>query len=100
MRLDVRLAHYVQAVLVAQVQECWVVGIVARTYRVAVVLLHRYDVGAHILTSHCFAAYRMVIVTIHATNGDSPIVYSHLAGFDTNTTKSGDKRGVLPLGSE
>ena len=100
MRLDVCLAHHVQAVLVAQFQEHSIVGIVARAHRIAIVLLHRNDVGAHILASHCFAAYRMMVVTIHTTNGDSPIVYSYLAGFHTNPSKPGDKRCVLPLGPE
>ena len=79
MRLDVRLCHDIQAVLVAQVEECRVVGVVAGAHRVAVMAFHRNNVVSHVVNRHCLAAHGVVIVAIHTANRDAPAINANLA---------------------
>ena len=72
----------------------------ARAHCIAVVLLHRNDIGAHVPECYCFTAHGMVVVAIDATNGDAPIIYSYLAVFYSNPSKAGYQRCVLALRSE
>ena len=94
-RFNVGLGDDVQPVLVAQVEERGIVRVVAGAHRVAVVALHRDDVVDHVLARHGLAAQRVVIVAVHAADGDAAVVDAHFAVFDADAPEPGDERGVL-----
>jgi len=99
-RLDIGFGNDVQPVLVAQVEERGVVRVVAGAHRVAVVALHRDDVVDHVLARYGFAAQRVVVVSVHAADGDAAGVDAHLAVLDANAPEPGDERGVLARRTE
>ncbi len=100
MRLDVCLIDDVQPVLVTQIQERWIVRVVAGAHCIAVVLLHRNHIGTHVVPGYRFTSLRMMIVAIYSANSDALIVDPYFAVFHTNASKSRYQRRVLALWTE
>ena len=66
--LHIGLGHQHDAVLVAQLIEARIVGVVGRTHRVDVVLLHELEVAAHVIETHGAALVVIVIVAVDAVH--------------------------------
>ena len=80
--LQIGLGSEVDAVLVAQVIPAGVVGIVTRTYRIDVQLLHNLDVLNHALYRDDIAAVRIQLVAVGTLDEDGLTVEEQLASFD------------------
>ena len=75
--LVVGLGHDVEAVLVAQLVEARVVGVVGAAHRVDVVLLHQAQVPQHVLQVDDGPGNRVGVVPVDAAQGDGPAVEVH-----------------------
>ena len=69
-RLEVRLVHEVEAVLVRKVIPARIVRVVAQAHAVYVVALHELDVLDHPLVRNCVAMVRVHLVAVHALEQD------------------------------
>ena len=94
-RLDVRLRHHVQAELVTEIEECWIVRIVTCADRIAVVAFHCNDVVAHVFTSHCLASFGVMILPIDTAQRDTPPVHAHLTLGHLDAAKTRNQRREL-----
>ena len=102
--LVVGLGHDVEAVLVAQLVEARVVGVVGAAHRVDVVLLHQAQVPQHVLQVDDGPGGRVGVVPVDAAQGDGPAVEVHdgVAHLDLadahpvgdDLTRRGDDQGV------
>ena len=86
--LDVRFVDHVQPVLVAQVVEAVVVGIVRGAHGVDVGALHREDVLAHVVDGDGLSPLGMMIVAIDAHHRDRTSVHAHQTIDDPDPTKA------------
>mmetsp|Transcript_13555 Transcript_13555/g.37268 ORF Transcript_13555/g.37268 Transcript_13555/m.37268 type:complete len:387 (+) Transcript_13555:2214-3374(+) len=77
MTLDVRLGNQVQAVFVTELVPHWVVRVMGTTHRVEVVSLHELDVLQHCLTPYDMSRLRIVLMSIHASDGQLLAVEQH-----------------------
>ena len=78
--LVVGLRHDVEAVLVAQLVEARVVGVVGAAHRVDVVLLHQAQVPQHVLQVDDGPGGRVGVVPVDTAQGDGPAVEVHDGG--------------------
>ena len=102
--LVVGLGHDVEAVLVAQLVEARVVGVVGAAHRVDVVLLHQAQIPQHVLQVDDGPGSRVGVVPVDAAQGDGPAVeaddgVAHLDLADTHPVDDdlvgrGDDQGV------
>ena len=76
MTFDIRFINDIQAVFITEVVETMVIRIMRRANCIDIGALHRDDVLAHIFNRYCFAFVGMVIVTIHAHDGDGPTIHT------------------------
>mmetsp|Transcript_19423 Transcript_19423/g.67674 ORF Transcript_19423/g.67674 Transcript_19423/m.67674 type:complete len:215 (+) Transcript_19423:2978-3622(+) len=77
MTLDVRLGNQVQAVFVTELVPHWVVRVMGTTHRIEVVSLHELDVLQHCLTPYDVSRLRIVLMSIHASDGQLLAVEQH-----------------------
>ena len=78
MRLDIRLCHYIDTVLVAKVIPKIVVGIMAGAHGVQVELLHHLDVLQHTFARDDITAVRVHLMTVGALEEDGLAVDKYL----------------------
>ena len=86
--LQVCLSHHVKAVLVAQVVEVVVVGIMACTYGIYVEFLHYADVLEHTLAGYHVTAVRVQFVAVHSLEQHRLPVYQDLGVHNLHLPES------------
>ena len=88
MGLDVRLVDHVQAVLVAQVVEPRIVGIVGTAHGVHVMLLHQVEVATHRLLRQRPAVVGVELVAVHPEDRDGLAVDQQLVVAHLHRTEA------------
>ena len=96
-RFDICFTHHIQTMLVTQIKESRVIGVMARAHCIAVVSLHRQHISEHVVAGHCFATLWVMIVAIDATNRDALTIHPHFASFNANAPEPGDERSEFSL---
>ena len=94
-RLDVRLVHHVEPVLVGQLVEAGQVWVVRRPDRVDVEPLHKPDVLEHPRLVHHVAPLGVVFVPVHAPEHDRTAVQEQLAVRRLDPPEAHPDRGGL-----
>ena len=95
MALHIGLGDQHNAVLVAQLVEARVIGIVRGAHRVDVVLLHELQVAAHAIEAHGAALVIVVIVTVDAMHLKVGAVEVDMVALDRHLGKALAMRHVL-----
>jgi len=85
---NVGLAHNVEAVLVAQIVETRIVGIVARAHGVDVELLHQLHIATHFIHRNGFSVLRTVVVAVHAHHFHRLTIHQEHIAIDFHIPKT------------
>ena len=93
--LHIGLGDQHDAILVAQLVEARVVGVVGRAHRVDVVLLHELQVAAHAIEAHGAALVIVVIVAVDAMHLKVSAVEVDMIALDRHLGKPLAMRNVL-----
>ena len=93
--LHIGLGDQHDAILIAQLVEARVVGVVGRAHRVDVVLLHELQVAAHAIEAHGAALVIVVIVAVDAMHLKVSAVEVDMIALDRHLGKTLAMRNVL-----
>ena len=86
--LNVRLIHHIESIFVAQLIEQRMVGIVARTHRIHVQLLHQFQVGHHDVPTLHMPQAVVMLVTVHALDIHRYPVHQQFRVLDFNPAET------------
>ena len=97
--LEVGLVHHIQAVLVAQVVEARVVGVMAGAHGVDVVPLHVHHIPQHLFHRHAASAPAAPLVAVDALDDDPLAVHQHQAVLHLDAAQAGAAGDLLGAGA-
>ena len=93
--LQVGLIPDIQTILVANIVEARVVGIVRGAHGVEIVALHHQDVGQHIFVRHILAVLVVVVVAVGTLDVNHLAVDQQFAVFDLDFAEADPVRIIL-----
>ena len=104
MTLDVRLAHHVETILIAELIPLRIVRIVRGTHGIDVELLHHLHILHHLTDAEGSAVYGIVFLSVHTLDGDGYTVYQklsvlHFDGTETERLSHTLLYSTIPVGS-
>ena len=88
MRLKIGFTNHVEAEFIAEIKQCWIIGVVRSSHSVEVKFLELEQVIAHILASQNPASLSIEIVAIHSINNDGLAIYKELVTNDAHIAKA------------